>query len=186
MKTFIGLLRGINVGGHNKIPMSELRDLCSEIGWANVQTYIQSGNLVFSATGKPQALEVKLQSAIQRRFSLTIPVIVRAAEDWPAYIKANPFLKACEKDPHLVMLCLCKTSPKPDAEKGLRERASRGERITQIGDALWIHFADGVARSKLAPAFLDRMTGSTVTARNWLTTLKLHELTNQSIEKKVK
>lgn len=186
MKTFIGLLRGINVGGHNKIPMSDLRRLCSEIGWANVQTYIQSGNLVFSTSGRPAALEVELQHAIERRFGFSIPIIIRAAEDWPTYIKTNPFLKACEKEPHLVMLCLSKTSPKTDAVKGLRERASNGESIVQAGDALWIHFPNGVARSKLSPTVLDRMAGSSVTARNWLTVLKLHELTNQPVETKVK
>jgi uncharacterized protein (DUF1697 family) len=178
MKTFIGLLRGINVGGHNKIPMSELRLLCAELGWSNVQTYIQSGNIVFSAAGKPAALESQLERAIERRFGFSISAIVLAAQDWPAYIKSNPFLDASKKEPHLVLLCLSKTPPKTDAVKALRERASSGERIHQVGDALWIHFAGGVARSKLSPALLDRVVGSSVTARNWLTVLKLDELAN--------
>ena len=180
MKTYIGLLRGINVGGHNKIPMSELRSLCGEIGWSNVQTYIQSGNLVFTATGKPAALELELQSAIERRLGFSVPIIIRAAADWSGYIKTNPFLDACEKEPHLVMLCLSKSPLKPDAAKNLRERAANGEHLAQTGDALWIHFASGVARSKLSPALLDRMAGSSVTARNWLTVLKLKELANRT------
>ena len=183
MKTFIALLRGINVGGHNKVPMSELRSLCGELGWSNVQTYIQSGNLVFSASGKPAALETKLQRAIQSLFGFPIPIIIRSAAEWPTYIKSNPFLDACKKNPHLVMLCLSQIPPKPDAAKNLLERAASGERIIQIGDALWIHFAGGVARSKLSPALLDRTAGSPVTARNWLTVLKLQGMTKQPDEK---
>lgn len=176
MKTFIALLRGINVGGHKTVPMSQLRSLCEKLGWRDVQTYIQSGNIVFSAAGKPAALESNLERAIEEHFGFPVPVIVRAAADWPAYIKSNPFLDACKKESKLVMLCLAKAAPKPDAAKNLRERAAKGERIEQIGDALWIHFAGGVARSKLSPALLDRAVGSTVTARNWLTVLKLQEL----------
>ncbi|HWD92415.1 MAG TPA: DUF1697 domain-containing protein [Verrucomicrobiae bacterium] len=186
MKTFIGLLRGINVGGNNRIPMADLRALCGKLGWGNVQTYIQSGNLTFSASGKPAALEATLQHAIEKRFSLSIPIIIRSAVDWPAYIRNNPFPEACKKEPHLVMLCLSKIPPKPDAAERLRERAAGGEHIGQIGDALWIHFADGVARSKLSPAVLDRMAGSPVTARNWLTVLKLEEMTKQPDENKKK
>lgn len=180
MKTFIGLLRGVNVGGNKRVPMSDLRTLCDELGWRHVQTYIQSGNLVFSASGKTAALEIALEQALEKRFGFSVPIIIRSASDWPTYVKSNPFLEACEKDSHLVMLCLSKAPPKPDIAKNLLERAAGGERIVQIGDALWVHFANGVARSKLSPALLDRMAGSSVTARNWLTVLKLAEMTQET------
>ena len=187
MKNFIALLRGINVGGHNIIPMSELRVLCAEIGWNSVQTYIQSGNVVFSASGKPAALEAELQRAIERRFKLAIPVIVRAGADWSTYARTNPFLNACKTESKLVMLCLSQKPPMADAVKNLRERAANSERVMQVGDALWIHFAGGVvARSKLSPSLLDRSIGSPVTARNWLTVLKLNELANAPLETKGK
>ena len=80
--TYIGLLRGINVGGHNKIPMADLRTLVATMGWSQVQTYIQSGNLVFTAAGAPAAIEDQLEQAIERHFALSIPVLVRAAADW--------------------------------------------------------------------------------------------------------
>jgi uncharacterized protein (DUF1697 family) len=179
MKTFIALLRGINVGGNKSVPMAQLRELCAGLGWKNVQTYINSGNIVFSANGKPAALETQLERAIEKHFGFEVPVIIRAATDWPAYVKTNPFLKACENESKAVMLCLSKTTPKSDALKGLRERAADGERLEHVGDALWIHFANGVARSKLSPALLDRMVGSSVTARNWFTVQKLHELSTQ-------
>jgi uncharacterized protein (DUF1697 family) len=173
---FIGLLRGINVGGRNKIPMTDLCKLCAEIGCGDVQRYIQSGNLVFSTLAKPRVVEIELERAIERRFKLNIPVIVRAAADWPAYVKGSPFPEASSAEPNLVMLALAKTDPKPDAASELCGRCTGGERIIQVGNALWIHFAGGVARSKISPALLDWLVGSKVTMRNWRTVLKLSEM----------
>lgn len=174
--TFIALLRGINVSGRNKIPMAELRSLGADLGWHSVQSYIQSGNLLFQAGATAASLETELEQAIERHFGLSIPVIVRAAAEWPGYISGNPYRKACLREPNLVMLALSKAPPNVDAADRLRERAAAGERIAQIGNALWIHYGSGVARSKLTPALLDRLAGSPVTTRNWRTVLKLHEL----------
>jgi uncharacterized protein (DUF1697 family) len=176
MDTFIALLRGINVGGHNQLPMPELRSLCAGLGWENVQSYIQSGNLLFQAGASAASLEAELERAIEHRFGLSIPVIVRAGADWPAYVKGNPYPEASRKEPNLVMLILSKAPPKEGAVEGLREYALSGERIDQVGDGLWIHYAGGVGRSKLSPALLDRLVGSPVTARNWRTVLKLDDL----------
>lgn len=174
--SFIALLRGINVGGHNKIAMAELRALCGELGWQSVQSYILSGNLLFEAEGPAARLEAELEQAIASRLGLTIAVIVRAAADWPAYVRGNPFPDASKSEPNLVMLALAKAPPLEGALAGLRERATNGERIEQAGDALWVHYGGGVARSKLSPALFDRLVGSPVTARNWRTVLKLAEL----------
>lgn len=173
---YVGLLRGINVGGHNRIPMTELRSLCGEIGWDDVRSYIQSGNLVFSASAKPARLEAELEKSIERHFGLQVPVLVRTTEDWRVYTKSNPFPKASLNEPNLVGLALSKRTPDPKAAEKLRERAADGERLTQVGDALWIHFKNGSARSKLSPALLDRIVGSTVTVRNWRTVLKIQGL----------
>lgn len=179
-RTFIALLRGINVGGHNKVPMAELRGLCEELGWAEVRSYVQSGNLVFEAAGEPASLEAELERAIERTFELSIPVVVRAAADWPAYVAGNPFPGASESAPNAVMLALSKAPPKAGAVAGLLERAVNGERVERVGDALWIHYAGSSARSKLSPGLLDRLVGSPVTTRNWRTVLKLDELARGS------
>jgi uncharacterized protein (DUF1697 family) len=181
-KTFIALLRGINVSGRNMIPMPQLRSLCADLGWAEVQSYIQSGNLVFQATAAPAKLEAALQQAIERHFGFSIPIIVRAAADWPAYVRGNPYPDASESEPNAVMLALSKAPPKEDAVEKLQERAASGERIVQVGDALWIHFGGGVAKSKLSPGLLDRLIGSPVTTRNWRTVLKLQEMANGHTE----
>ena len=175
-RTFVGLLRGINVGGHNKIPISDLRSLCEEIGWDDVQSYIQSGNLIFSADDTPERLEVQLEGSIDRRFGFQIPVLVRNTEDWLGYVNSNPYPEASLSAPNLVMLALSKRTPNPDAAERLLERASDSERLTQVGNALWIHFGERSAKSKLSPNLLDRLVGSPVTTRNWRTVLKLEDL----------
>jgi uncharacterized protein (DUF1697 family) len=176
MSTCIALLRGINVGGHNKIPMAELRELCKEIGLRDVQSYIQSGNLVFGSADEPPQIEAKIEQAIERRFGLRIDVLVRTAAQWPEYVESNPLPEACEKEPSLVMLALSKQPPKPGAVAALRERAADSERIEAAAGAIWIHYGTGMGRSKLSPAVLDRLVGSAVTVRNWRTILKLAEM----------
>lgn len=138
--------------------------------------YIQSGNLVFKSSDLPRKLEAQLEGAIQRRFDLSIPVLVRAAATWPAYVAGNPFPDASQSEPNAVMLALSKSPPRPDAVEKLRERTVGGERITQAGEALYLHYQAGVASSKLAPGLIDRLVGSPVTMRNWRTVLKLHEM----------
>lgn len=174
--TRIALLRGINVGGRNRLPMAELRSLAVELGWADPRTYIQSGNLVFEAAAPPSRLEDELETAIEGRFGLEIPVMVRTAADWSGYLAGNPFPEASEREPNLVMLVLSRNPPADDALEGLRERAASGERVQRAGDVVWIHYGGGVGRSKLSPGLLDRFVGSPVTTRNWRTVLELADL----------
>jgi uncharacterized protein (DUF1697 family) len=174
--TFIALLRGINVGGRNKVPMADLRELCARLGWGDVQTYIQSGNVVFKTDADPVKAEKALEDAIEERFGFEIPVIIRTGADWTGYIEENPFPKESKEDPRFVHLLLSKSPPDPDAPDRLAERAQDGERVALAGEALWIHYANGAGRSKLTPALLDRFAGSPVTGRNWRTVLKIAEM----------
>ena len=146
----------------------------------DVETYIQSGNLVLSAAGKPEAIEAEIEGLIERRFRLSIPVIVRRASAWPAYIRSNPFVEESRTEANRVMLALSKRAPLPGAVEGLQERATNGERVKQAGDALWIHFPNGSGTSKLSPSVLDRLAGSPVTVRNFRTVLKLGEMTEET------
>jgi len=173
MTTFVALLRGINVSGRNKVPMAELRALCSELGYTDVQTYIQSGNVVFAGSGHAAAVEVAMERALESRFSFAVPVIVRTAEQWAAYVKTNPFPAQSRAEPNHVLLGLPKSRPATGAVTALRERAAAGEQIERVGDALWIFFAGGVGTSKLTSAVIDRAVGSAVTARNWRTVEQL-------------
>lgn len=174
--TFIALLRGINVGGHKKVPMTELRDIASRLGWDGVQSYIQSGNLVFSAGVTQSVAELALERSILKCFGFAVDVVVRTSDAWQVYAAGSPFVEAQEERPHLLHLGLSKRPPQPDAIETLRRYAAAGEKIEIVDDVIWIDFASGVARSKLTPGVLDRAVGSTVTARNWRTVRKLAEM----------
>ncbi len=173
---WIALLRGINVGGHNKIPMAELRNMCADLGWQHVATYIQSGNVLFFAEGTTSALEKQLAEAIASHFGHRVSVIVRPAAAWPLYIRLNPFPEASETEPNRVVLGLAQKPLAADAAEKLSEFAASGETIAQRTDSLWIHYASGQAGSKITAALLDRLAGSPVTTRNWRTVLEINEM----------
>ena len=172
----VALLRGINVGGRNRIAMADLRGLCTEIGLADVRTYIQSGNVVFrSDAGRPE-LERKLEDAIRETWGLPVSVLVRSGADWARLQTSNPFPQETKREPKLVMLAVSKEPPASDAAERLNERAADGERVIRAGDSLWINFPRGSGRSKLSPTLIDRLVGSPVTTRNWLTVDKIGAL----------
>lgn len=175
-RAWIALLRGINVGGRARLSMAELRSLCDGLGWSDVKTYIQSGNVVLTAPASRATVEATLERAIRSRFGLAVPVIARAAREWPAYIAANPWPDVAEREPKLLMLALSKSARRAGAVDALRERAASGERIEPAGDGLWIHYAGGAGRSKLSPGLLDRAIGSPVTTRNWRTVMELQRM----------
>jgi uncharacterized protein (DUF1697 family) len=165
----VALLRGINVGGNKKVPMAELRALAEGLGWKDVSTYINSGNLVFTAGGEPGALAPKLAAAIEDHFGFVVPVIVRTAAAWRGYAAQSAFADAETARPNALHVALAAGAPPRDVAKLLQPYCSAGERVAVRGDALWIDFAGGVAKSKLTPAVLDRVVGAPVTARNWRT-----------------
>jgi uncharacterized protein (DUF1697 family) len=173
---FIALLRGVNVSGANMMAMADFRAACARTGWEDVATYIQSGNLVFSAEGSAAAHEAALETLIEKEFGLSVAVIVRSAGQWRDYVEGNPFAKAAAEEPNRLMLCLSKAKPDPGAAAALQERAMDGEQVRLAGDALWIHFPGGSGTSKLSPALMNRLVGSPVTTRNWRTVSKLREM----------
>ena len=175
MARLIALLRAVNVGGR-KLPMAELRSLAAELGWSDVETYIQSGNMVFTAPGRTEALEDRLEKEIRDRFGLDVPVIVRTAAQWAGYAKANPFPEAAEAEPNALQLLVSKRPPAEGAADRLMERAEAGEIVNSAGGALWFHYPKGIARSKLTPTLIDKACGSPTTSRNWRTVLKLREM----------
>lgn len=179
-QVFVALLRGINVGGRNRIPMAQLRSICAGINCQEIQSYIQSGNLVFTSLSWAEALEQGLERAIGQAFPFSVPVIVRRASSWSRYVKGNPFPNESKKEANRVLLSLSKLPPRADAASELQQRAIRGDRVVKKDDAIWIHCPNGVGRSNLTPAMLDRYVGSPVTARNWRTVLKLDEMIRET------
>lgn len=178
MSRCVALLRAVNVG-RRKVPMAELRELCATLGWSDIGTYIQSGNVVFSADGAPAALEAQLEKALAERFGFAVDVIVRSAAQWAAHAAANPFPETSGARPNLVMLLVSKSPPRKEAANGLQARACDGEQVALAGDALWIDYPAGSGRSKLTPTLIDRTIGSPATSRNWRTVMKLGEMLAQ-------
>ena len=175
MGRMVALLRAVNVGGR-KLPMAELRALCAELGWSDIATYIQSGNLVFTAPGKADEIEAMLEKAIEKEFGLDVPVIIRSKADWAKYPGLNPFPKAAKDAPAKLHLLLSKKPPAKGAAEAIQARAKAGEQVKQDGDGLWIHYPEGAGASKLTPSLIDRAIGSSATARNYNTVLKLREM----------
>lgn len=174
----VALLRGINVGGHRTLPMPELCKVVAHAGLTEVRSYIQSGNLVFDA-GDRDSKEVaaSIEKGILKKFGFEVDVMVRTRQELMRDAKRNPFLKSCEARPSLVLLgyskgCL-KLPSKKAALEGLKARASQGEEVALVGEALWIDFVKSVGKSKLTPVFLEKEMGSPVTLRNWNTVLRL-------------
>jgi uncharacterized protein (DUF1697 family) len=174
MATFVALLRGINVGSARKLPMAELRALCSKRGLHRPETYIQSGNLIVDADSDADGLRTLLEKEIKAQFGFGVDVVVRAASAWRKYIDVNPFADDANISPNKLHLYLSRDRLHSGAAKVLEQRAQSGERIRTAGPALWIDYGvRGVAGSKLTPTFIDNACGSPTTGRNWNTVLKI-------------
>lgn len=177
MKTFVALMRGINVGATRKLPMADLRTLCIELGLKRPETYIQSGNLIVDAGGDADALRALLERELTARFGFTVNVVVRAVAAWKQYLATNPFIQDAGAVSKMVHLYLSRDPVNPTAIEMLRRSARTGERIGLAGDALWIDYGpQGVHVSKLSPSLIDKACGSPTTGRNWNSVTKIAEM----------
>ena len=171
----LALLRAVNVGGR-KLPMAQLREVGTALGWKDVATYIQSGNVVFKAAGSDASLEAALEQAIASEFGLDVPVIVRSGAEWAKLAASNPFRKTAREAPNRLQLLVSKKAPAADAAEKLMARAQDGEEVRPVAGGLWFHFPEGIARSKLTPSLIDKACGSPATGRNYRTVIKLKEM----------
>lgn len=164
MTSWVLLLRGVNVGGHNKLPMSELRTALSELGLSGVATYIQSGNAVFAADCDRDTLQQKIATAIEARFGMTPDILLLRADALRTAIAENPFPEA-EKDPKTLHLCFLSDGVDQAALDGLAAIATAGEAFHLIDRIFYLHTPNGYGRSKLADA-VQRQINVPLTARN--------------------
>ena len=177
MTTYIGLLRAINLGPHNRVAMGDLRDMCATIGLDEAKTLLASGNLVFrSRITSSDRLERALEAASTTHLGVTTDYFVRSADEWKAIVKANPFPKAAKRDPgHLLLMCL-REAPAA-AQVAALQGAIKGREIVEArGRQAYFVYPDGVGRSKLTIQVIEKALGTRGTARNWNTVLKLGEL----------
>jgi uncharacterized protein (DUF1697 family) len=177
MAVHIALLRGINVGGHAKIAMSDLRALLVQLGFPDVQTVLQTGNLVFrSDDASGRELETRLENAAAEYLKFHPCILVRTAAKWESIIAANPLHKEAKRDPSHLVLMLFKHAPDEQAVRELCSAVAGPEIIRVSGAEAYISYPAGIGRSKLTNAFIEARLASSATGRNWNTVLKLAEL----------
>ncbi len=174
MKTYVALLRGINVGGHKQVSMADLRDLLTKLGFASPQSILQSGNLVFQGQTRDNAqLERLLEQEVKKKLHLQADFIVRTAEEWKAVVAGNPFRKEAQRDPGHLLAVFFKDAPKIKEVDALRAAITGPERVHAQGREAYIVYPDGVGRSRLTHTLIERKLGVRGTGRNWNTVLKV-------------
>ena len=174
--TWVALLRGINVGGKNLLPMTDLAGLFEEAGCAGVRTYIQSGNVLFTASrARAEKLPGLIASGIADRFGYQVPVLLRTAADLGETIRQNPFLEAGASENWLHVLFL---ADQPDAGRvaALDPLRSPPDAYAVRGREIYLRLPNGGAKTKLTNAYFDSRLATISTVRNWRTVLKLFEL----------
>src|SRR5579871_1086526 len=174
MTVHIALLRGVNVAGHGMVAMAELRKCVAELGFADVRTLLQSGNLVFrSNKGPTAAIERLLEKEIAARLDLRTDFMVRTAAEWDRIIADNPFPTETKNNPaRLVVVALKGEGERKDVDT-LRTAFTGPEIIHAAGRQLYIVYPNGQGRSRLTNALIEKKLGIRGTARNWNTVLKL-------------
>ena len=169
------MLRGINLGPNRRVPMADLRALLTDAGYGEVQTYVQSGNVVVESTAKPAELEREAAALISERFGFYVPVVVRTARQLAAVVKRNP-LGDVATEPKRYQVSFLADKPPADVVRAMQGAAVGEERVVCHGREIYAWHPDGVARSKLWNALAGKGLGVTATARNWTTVTTLLEM----------
>lgn len=172
MTPHILLLRGINVGGRNMLPMRELTAIVQAAGGRDVRTHIQSGNVVCSVAPSSVAeLQRTVTDAIQERFGFRTPVIARSFSEWSTVLAASPF-----PDVEHVHVAFLADVPSPERAARLDPDRSPGDHFVLVAREVFLHLPNGLAKTRLSNAWLDSTLKTTSTVRNWRTVLALGEM----------
>jgi uncharacterized protein (DUF1697 family) len=174
-KTYIALLRGINVGGKNLLPMKDLVAMCEGAGCLKVRSYIQSGNVIFSASGDAARLPTLISAKIEKQFGHKPPIILRTTEQLEDVFRNNPFLKKGTPEEMLHVMFLASV-PAAAAIASLDVHRSPPDTFIVRGQEIYLSLPNGAGRSRLTNAYFDSKLATVSTGRNWRTVAKLLEL----------
>ena len=178
MNTFIVLLKGINVGGHKKVPMSELRELLSKAGFKNVKTYIQSGNIILQSSEKKQInIEETIKKSILDHFGFEVSVLAKTRSDLKRIFDHSPFSEEKKQKSYFTML---HDTPDDELVKIASEKVYDGEEYKIIEDCIYFYCAKGYGQAKFNMSLLERKLNTFATARNYNTMVKLLSLSADS------
>ena len=175
MAVVVSMLRGVNVGGHNKIKMDALRALYESLGLRDVQTYVQSGNVVFR-TDERELVRLRIEKAIERSFGFRPDVIVRTSSELRDVIARNPFAARPGIDPSKLLVTFLAGDPGPEPRASILRIKADPEELSIHGRELYIYYPNGIGRSKLSHALVEKTLKTSGTGRNWNTVRKLLEM----------
>ena len=176
MTVHVALLRAVNVGGRS-LAMADLKAMLEALGLGQARTLLQSGNVVLDVAARSgDALESFLEAETQKRLRLKADYLVRTAEEWKTIIADNPFPRQAKDDPARLVLIPLKTAPTETRLSSLEAAIKGRESVRANGRELYVVYPDGIGRSKLTVALIERKLATRCTARNWNTVLKLQAL----------
>ena len=180
MKTFISMLRGINVSGHKRISMAELKRLYESLGFVNVRTYVQSGNVVFDSAKSDQSkLTALIEAQIKRSWGYAVSVFIRDPHDFQRLLGSNPFLKGRNEDPAKLHVTFLQHSPLKSALSSLEAPQAGPDEFVVKNQEIFLFCPEGYGRTKLSNNFFERKLDMPATTRNWNTIRALNQLAKE-------
>ncbi len=168
----IVLLRGINLGAHRRVAMGDLRDLLTKLGYGDVRTYLQSGNVVLTSAASPESLGRELEQQIAAQLGVDAQVVVRTRDELADVVAHNPLDDVAE-DPKRYQVSFLSAEPDPEAVRAIAAIDVGPERFVASGREIFAWHPNGIQQSPLAKLLSERRLGVTATARNWATVTKL-------------
>lgn len=178
MTTYISILRGINVSGQKSIRMIDLKALYESLGFTNVITYIQSGNVIFKTSSELNSNELaqKIEQAILKKYNFEVPVIIRSVKEWNIVTKNNPFIAPTIEEGKLYVTFLNR-EPDKILLDSINKLDFTPEQFKITGKEIYLYCPNGYGNTKLSNNFFEKKLKTQATTRNWNTVLKLLELT---------
>jgi uncharacterized protein (DUF1697 family) len=173
--THVALLRGINLGARNKVSMADLRALFADLGFEDVATYVQSGNVVFKSSRTESDVVQTVEKQIKRRFRLSVTVLVRTKGQLARVLAANPYAGG-KREPAKLHVTFLADRPSRARVRAIDAQAFEPDEFHVAGREVYLHCPNGYGRSKLSNAFFEKQLGVAATTRSWKTVTKLVEL----------
>ncbi len=181
MQTFISILRGINVSGQRKIRMADLKELYESLGFSDVKTYIQSGNVIFKSVSNISGIQLakKIEKAISERYLFDVPVMIRTGKELEKIILDNPFVKEKNMDVKKLHVTFLSETPDKEEIEQIKDTNFSPDQFIIKGKEIYLHIPGSYAETKLSNKFFENKLKVSATTRNWNTVNKLLEMAQQ-------
>lgn len=177
MNTYISMLRGINVSGQKQVRMAELKRMYESLGFADVETYVQSGNVVFESKEQDaKKLANSIETGIEKMFGFSVPVLVRSADDFRRILESHPFR---DEDPVRILVTFLYERPDPSKLEDISRYEDKVDKFAIGEQEIFLFCPGGYGRTKLSNTFFEKKLGVIATTRNWKTVNALYEMASE-------